>query len=286
MRQKISLALLMLLLPVLFWSLMTFEERSIYHPESTDYAGNPWQAIRDNQLEKRVENVFFYTPDGVKLNGWYTPARSGKPTIVFTHGNGGGMADRIGMMTAFTQRGYGFFVFDYRGYGISSGSPSEAGLYQDFKAASEFLTKQKHLPQHQQIVMGESLGSAVALERASLGNYKAVILFSAMTSAPEVAIHVRKTVLSGSLRWLPLEKLIHQEFNALSHIQQVQSPLLILHGTADEMMPVSMPEKLYQQAGSPYKKLVLVPGAGHNDVFFFGEASLFSELERLLKTQP
>ena len=164
-REKISIALLIILSPIVVWSFLTLKTHSLYHPESTSYA-DPWTGIPNIALKKKIQNIYFTTVDKVRINGWYVPPQPGKPSIVFAHGNGGNQGDRFDVLQAFVEQGYGFFSFDYRGYGKSRGTPSEAGLYHDLEAASLYL-QQHGIPIKNQIAMGESLGSGVAVALAA-----------------------------------------------------------------------------------------------------------------------
>lgn len=281
-RQKIFLWLLVGLLPCLAWNLMTFESRSLFHPHSSDFPSDPLAAIARHPLRSRVQEISFMTQDGQILNGWYVPAQQHKPTIVFAHGNGGNIGDRYAMLLPFIQKGYGFLAFDYRGYGKSTGSPSEEGFYKDMQAASRYLQQVQQIPPDQQIAMGESIGSAVAVESASHIPFRAVVIFSTLTNTPAVASHLRDTNGLGWLSCLPITQIMRQRFDSLARMHHIHAPLIIMHGEADSMMPLSMPKTLYAQAGSRHKKLLIIPQAGHNNVLMLGEQRLLPALDALL----
>jgi uncharacterized protein len=264
-------------------ALRIYEHRCLYVPDLTDYPQNPLEAIENHPLKAVVQEVTFNAADKTQLNAWFVPSKTGRPTILFAHGNGGNIGDRYSMMMPFIQAGYGFLAFDYRGYGKSQGQPSEEGLYQDMEAASKYLEQARHIPISQQIAMGESLGTAITIHTAARYPYRAVILFSSMSSAPAVAEHLRDTNNLGWLGFLPLPVMMQTQMNALSQIGQIHSPILIMHGEADTMMPLAMPKSLYENAtATSYKKLIIVPQAGHNDVFFRGQDQFMAALEQLL----
>jgi uncharacterized protein len=279
---------LLILALCLLAALRVFEHRSLYAPDLTDYPQNPLDAMTHHPLKASVQEVTITTADHLRLNAWFIPPKDRRPTVVFAHGNGGNIGDRYSMMVPFVQVGYGFLAFDYRGYGKSEGHPSEEGLYRDMEAASQYLAQVQHIPVTRQIAMGESLGSAVAIHSASKNAYRAVILFSSMTAAPAVAEHLQSTDRMGWLGILPLSWLMYTKMDSLSKIGQVQSPLLIIHGEEDTMMPLRMPHALYEKAISvPYKKLLIIPQAGHNDVFYQGRVEWMKALERLMnETKP
>ncbi len=277
-RDGIASAGLILCLLVLAWQLYTLEHRSLYHPT----VGNPRDQLfldvgRDSKIGERIEDVRFTTSDGVTLHGWYVPPVENRPTLLFAHGNAGNIGYRRWTIKGFTDRGFGMLAFDYRGYGLSEGTPSEQGLYLDMDAANRFLEEEKGVPTGEQIAMGESLGGAVAIEIASRKQFKALFVYSTFTSIPEMAIEMRK----GWWVPLPWEWLSRQHFNSAQRIGKVECPILMVHGDRDEMMPVEMSQKLFENVKSQRKKHVIVPGGTHNDVLYDG---LIEELKELLSS--
>lgn len=272
------------MLAVIIWACLgPLENWNLYYPQSAEYAKNPMDALAFYPLPRPLKEVTFTSTDGVKLNGWFVPpASKDKPTVLYAHGNGGNMGDWVPVIQMFTKRGYGFFAFDYRGYGKSQGSPSEQGLYKDITAASRYLHDTQHIGPSQQIALGGSLGSAVVINAATQIPFRAVIAYACMSSAPAVAEHLRDTGTMSWLKYLPLQAVMQQTFNSLSKIEKINSPLILLHGERDHMMPVSMPKALYTKATSPQKTLILIPNAGHGDVIYGGETQLFAHLEPML----
>jgi len=276
-----------LVLLILWAAIGPLENWNLYYPSEAAYPKNPLRALKEQPIPN-LEDVYFTSSDGVRLNGWFVPASDRtKPTILLAHGNGGNLGDHTGVIRMFTRRGYGFLAFDYRGYGKSESSPSEQGIYKDITAASQYLSQVRHIPPQRQIALGGSLGSAVVIDAATHIPFRAVIAYSTLTSAPAVAEHLRD---NGSMAWLkvlPLQLVMKQTYNSLGKIDRVHVPLLVLHGDHDRLMPVSMPKALYQRAGSAHKKLLIIPGAGHESVIFQGEDQMFEQLNQLLaETSP
>lgn len=254
-----------MLLLVLAWSVATLEHRYLYHPNTGRYLGDSVEVVpSDFPFRGKLQNVFFTTKDGYKINGWFFPPSSEKPTVVFAQGNGGNMGTRIYLMAPFLKRGYGFLAFDYRGYGNSGGTPSEQGLYQDMRAASRYLAEKQHIPYENQIAMGESLGGAVAIDAATGIPYKAVFVYSTFTSIRDMADHMKATGQLGIEGLLPLQWLITQEYDSIGKIPAIRSPLLVAHSENDTMIPASHAKRLYAAAATPCKQLVVTPQGGHN----------------------
>jgi hypothetical protein len=244
---------------------------------------DPIQALAFSPLKNEIQDVTFKAKDGTLLDAWYIPPKQDAQTILFAHGNAGNIADRLSAMSVFSNAGYGFLAFDYRGYGRSQGQPSEQGLYWDLEAASRYLATVKKTPLSKQIALGESLGSSVVVDVATRLPFRAVVIFSTLTSISDVAEYFLKEKV---WRFLPGKQLMQCRFNSLSKIAKIHSPLIIMHGMNDLMMPVWMPKALYTKAKTPYKKLLLIPGAGHNDVLELGQDKLLAELRQLLKDTP
>lgn len=270
-------------------NLRAFESRFLFQPLASPVdPKNPLKSIEGSWLATRIEEVDFRAADGTRLNGWYVPPKNGKPVVVFAHGNGGHMGDRAFVIQEFVKRGFGFFAFDYRGYGKSEGTPSEAGLYQDMAAASEWLTRCKDTPPGRQIAMGESLGGAVAIETATKVPFRAVTVYSTFTSVPELVRHLQQSGKLGLLNFVPvaLDELIRQRFESVKKLDQVTSPVLFVHATNDELVPHAMGERLYEAMPGLAKLMLDVEGGGHNGVFQANPNDFIDAVEELLKRHP
>lgn len=273
------MALICIVLLILWQNISAYERSRVYHPELTAFPQEPLKAVQHRALGARIEDIYFQTRDNVRLNAWFIPAKPGKPTIIYAHGNSGNMGDRVDVMELFTRQGYGFLAFDYRGYGKSQGVPSEQGLYRDLEAASQYLIRQKHIPVSQQIALGGSLGSGVVVDVATRIPFRAVIIFATLTSTPDVAEHLFRNT---KWRYVPFQLGMQHRFESEKKIQNIQSPLIIMHGAEDQMMPLRMPETLFKKAKTPYKKLIVIKHANHDNVLIQGKNELLTALQTLL----
>jgi len=207
-----------------------------------------------------VEEVEIKTSDGANLVAWYAPAKEGEPTILYFQGNAGNAAGRAIKIETMRQGGNGVFYLNNRGYGGSSGKPSEAANVADAVAAYDYLTGRGVEPD-QIVAYGESLGSGQAIQLAAKRKLRAVVLEAPLTSAVDVG---------RSVYWfLPLGLIMTDQYRNIDQIKQVQAPVLIVHGENDEIIPLAMGKRVYGAANDP-KRLEVVPGAAHNDMFEHG----------------
>ena len=204
-----------------------------------------------------VQDLKLAGSDGETLQAWYAPAGVSKPTILFLHGNGGEIADRGERFAAYQAQGFGVFFLSYRGYGASSGSPSEGGLVRDAFTAYDWLVGQGVRPE-QIMLVGESLGGGVAVQLAAQRPVAALALEATFASAVNVASLV--------YWWLPVRLLMKDKFESILVIGKIHAPLLITHGEADEIIPLIEGEKLFAHANEP-KQMFVVPGGTHVSIF-------------------
>ncbi len=204
----------------------------------------------------QFQDVSFAAADGTQLHGWYCPADQARATVLVMHGNAGNVATRGAWLIYLqTRMRVNVFLFDYRGYGRSQGNPTVAGVLQDARAARAKLVELSGVPTGQLVLMGESLGGAVAVQMASEAAPRALILQSTFSSFRDAAQQH-----APLLAWaVPRDKL-----NSVAAIAGYRGPLLQSHGTADEVIPLALGEKLFQAANEP-KQLVRLAGAGHNN---------------------
>jgi uncharacterized protein len=203
------------------------------------------------------EDAWFAAPDGTRLHGWYVPHENPKAVVLYCHGNAGNLtvwADALRILH--DQIGVSVMIFDYRGYGRSEGSPSESGVLADARAARAWLAERTRIPEGQVVLMGRSLGGAVAVDLAAKDGARALILESTFTSMPEVGRAV--------MPWLPVKSIMRTKFNSLAKMPNYRGPLLQSHGTADSLIPYAMGRKLFDAANEP-KQFVVIPGGDHND---------------------
>jgi uncharacterized protein len=200
-----------------------------------------------------VSEVIIPTPDGEKLIAWYGKARAGQPTLLYLHGNGGSLAFRSGTMRKYLDDGRGMLMLAYRGYSGSTGSPSETANVADAKLAYETLIKYGVKPEDI-ILYGESLGSGVAIQVAKEKKVEGLILDAPYTSILELA--------SAQFPWLPVGVLLKDRYESIKYIHDVHVPIFIMHGDADEVVPVEMGRRLFAAANEP-KEMKVIPGGGH-----------------------
>lgn len=214
------------------------------------------------------ENVWIKTPDGERLNAWYLPAATAHPqgTVLLVHGNAGNIASHLGSVYWLPARGFNVLLFDYRGYGRSSGTPTLGGLHQDTVSALDYLLHRRHVAPDRLIVLGQSLGgavAAVAMNRAPDGHRIAgLVLDSAFDDYRAIA---REKLASFWLTWpfqYPASWTIDNEYRPLDAVQNLTRPKLFIGGTADRIVPFHHTLGLYCAAAAP-KRLWKVSGATH-----------------------
>ena len=203
----------------------------------------------------QAEEVTLTTSDGEHIIAWHVPPRDGKPVILYLHGNGGALRYRVERFTRLITDGIGIVAVEYRGYGGSSGSPSERGLIADAEAGYAFVAAR--YPAQQIVLWGESLGSGVAVALAAEKPVGRVILESPFTSAAAVA--------AKHYWYVPVRLLMTDQFRSDARIGKVTAPLLILHGVKDQTVPYAMGEHLFDIANKP-KHIVRFLDGGHEDL--------------------
>jgi hypothetical protein len=211
-----------------------------------------------------VEERVLVMPDGARVIAWYGKARPGEPTLLYFHGNGGGLADRAERIRRFMAEGWGILMMSYRGYSGSSGTPTELKNVADARIAYGALVVDGIEPQSI-ILYGESLGSGVAARIAAERPAGGLILDAPYTSVVDVAVR--------SYPYLPVRYLIADRYETDLVIRQVKVPLLILHGEQDRVIPVAMGRELAQMANEP-KKLVIFPNGRHSDLYTNGNNAI------------
>lgn len=235
--------LLALMMPWLANSLLYFPARGIeYTP------GEAGLAFRDVEIP---------TEDGQRLHGWWIPAPA--PSlghVLLCHGNAGNVGDRVLHARLLVGAGLDVLLFDYRGYGRSTGSPDEQGTYRDARAARAALLRQPGTDASRLVYLGESLGGAVALALALESPPRGLVLQSTFTSVRDM----------GRLHYpfVPAA-LVPDAYPSLRRVRELRAPLLVLHGDSDDIVPLSHGQALYEAAREP-KQLRVFPRLGHNDL--------------------
>ena len=231
------------------------EKRFIFFPE-LEVLDTPENA----SLE--YEDIYLDTDDGLRLHGWFLPASRwaarSTQTWLWFHGNGGNVGTRVGQLErANSLLGVHQFIFDYRGYGKSEGIPSERGTYLDARAALSYLRKRPGIDPGRIVYFGHSLGAAVAIELAEANPPFGMALLAPFSSIKDMAKLTLPIPFAG---WL-----VGGHYNSVKRIPNVRTPLLVLHGELDEMVPHEQGVRLYQAANRP-KRFVTLRGASHNNV--------------------
>ena len=210
--------------------------------------------------------------DGEKLIAWLVPPRGDKPVVLYFQGNAEGLPARVNRFTWLTADGTGLLALCYRGYGGSTGKPSEAGLIRDALAAYDFA--RARYPAGRIVLFGELLGTAVAVALAAGHEVARVILDAPFTSAADVG--------AAAYSFVPVRWLMKDEFRSDERIGQVSAPLLVLHGEQDRIVPIRFGERLFALAREP-KRFVRFPQGGHVDLDDHGAAKVVREF---LATMP
>lgn len=224
------------------------------------------------------EEVWLEASDGIRLNAYFLPASDSRRVMLVLHGNAENIGHGLARLKEFAGLGLNLFALDYRGYGRSEGSPDEAGVYLDAEAAYRYLTEGRGFSAEDVILFGNSLGGAVAVDLAARTACGALILESTFTSARDMA---RRMFLLPLFEYIPRSR-----FDSIAKVGSVRAPVLIIHGTRDEVVPFAMGERLYAAASEP-KRFLRVEGAGHNDVLLVaGERYLAAIRELLENMQP
>ncbi len=214
------------------------------------------------------------TLDGPVLHAWWFPAvntDASSGAAIYFHGNAGHLGDRGTVAAALSGMGLDVLLPDYRGYGLSEGKPSEGGLYADARAAYQWLVNQRGADPGRLFLIGNSLGSAVAVDLAMQRKTAGLVLLGAFTNTPSIA--------RRRIRWLPEWYLDWDQarFDVLERIGRVHVPVLIAAGSDDRVIPPDEARRVFEAAREP-KRWCLVDGAGHNDIF--SHEALWGELYR------
>lgn len=247
--------------------LVAFETKLVY--PSPDPSSGDWSP---KHLE--FEDVTFNSSDGTALHGWYFPHGEPERTILFFHGNAEDVSDLGDEMSSLrSEFNANVFVFDYRGYGKSEGSPTETGVLQDGVAAQRWLAERAGIPADQIVLYGRSLGGGVAVANAATEGASALILDRTFHSMVDVA--------AGMYPIFPIRWLMRNRYPSYERITVYNGPLLQLHGTADEILPFESGEKLFAASRSKEKTFLRIEGLTHNVP---PPPDLFSGMHRLFQT--
>ncbi|MCU0535901.1 MAG: alpha/beta hydrolase [Hydrococcus sp. Prado102] len=226
----------------------------------------------------RYEEVWLAVSTG-KLHAWWIESsKPDAPVLLYFHGNGSNIGDLVNRASRFHDLGLSVLLFDYRGYGKSSGPfPNEMLVYEDAQAALNYLTQTRKIPPQNILLYGHSLGGAIAIELASKHpNLAGTIVEGAFTSIRAVAEEV------SLYRLFPIDWIVTERFDSISKVRSLHMPILFIHGTIDDVVPAKMSQELYNAASEP-KKLLLIPDAGHNDAASLGGEKYLQTLKEFIE---
>ena len=230
-------------------ALYFLQDSMIYKPDKT-------LQLNKYPLPQPWQTASLKTADGLQLTSWYLPAKPGHKTILYLHGNGGDIANRLGFAGIFQRNGYGVFLLEYRGYADNPGKPHETGLYHDSVAAYQWLINQNINPENI-IVYGESLGAALAIQLAAKHQVGLLVLDTPFYSMLAMA--------HSLYPYLPTALLLKDRYRSDLYAPAVKVPTIIFYGLGDELIPMEQVIDLYFLIGSQNKLLVLMPGQLHNN---------------------
>lgn len=256
------LALLKILVPVL-------------EPKLTFY---PFREIPRTPCEFGVDYQEFQIPtsDGMTICSWYLPAKNPVAEIVFFHGNSGNLSvGRLELLISIFRRGYSLFVFDYRGFGKSSGSPSEEGIYRDSAAATSYFWDHLHQPGNKVIYLGRSLGGVAAAYATTVQRPHGLVLEGAFSNKASLLKH-------HPVFWV-LGHFSRYRLSTLEFLEDKPCPVLVIHGDRDRVVPLPEGQKLYEGLETK-KEFYLVKGAAHADHYLVGAESYWQRLKDFVST--
>ena len=208
-----------------------------------------------------VQEHVIRAPDGTELVAWHGPADSGKPTLLYFHGNGGGLIDRAPRFELYRNAGIGLFIMSYRSYSGSTGVPSEPDNVADAHRAWDYLVSLGVQPE-EIVLYGESLGTGVAVQVATRRKPRALILEAPYSSLVDIG--------AWRFPYLPVRQLMKARYESTRYIGRVEAPLLIVHGEADGIVPIRFGRKLFAAATSEPKRFVAYAGSGHMETYNHG----------------
>lgn len=245
------------------------QDSMVYYPEmpGRDYEATPAQAGMP------YEAVTLAASDGVRLDAWFIPAEHARGALLYAHGNAGNISHRLDAIRLFRDMGLSVLIFDYRGYGKSTGKPSEEGTYRDAEAAWQYLTTQRNIAPACIVIFGESLGASVATQLAAHHPPAALVIAAGFTSVPDLA--------AGFYPYFPVRWLSRYRYNTRRYLQDVRAPVMVMHSRKDEIIPYVHGRALYEAAPEP-KQFVELRG-GHNDLFFANEEVFSREVGTFVK---
>jgi pimeloyl-ACP methyl ester carboxylesterase len=240
----------------------------LFHPRR--YPEGDWET-----RDPAIEDVWFKTTDGVRINGWFSEAKHPRAVVLYAEGNAGNITSRRWILKLFRDRmNASVLLFDYRGYGRSEGAPSTSGILDDAHAARHWLADRTGVSETSIVLVGTSLGGAVMADLAGRDGARGLVLENTFSSLDDVAAHHFGPVMARVV--------VRQQLDSVSRIRDYKGPLLQTHGDADTVIPYELGRRLFEAANEP-KQFLRVPGGDHNDP---PTRDYLDALERFLNTLP
>jgi fermentation-respiration switch protein FrsA (DUF1100 family) len=231
--------------------MFALERHLVYHPPPP--LPNYQQAV-----QLGGEEVWLQAEDGAKLHGWFFPHEQSRLAVLYGHGNGEDAERNARLMARLRDElRASVFVFDYRGYGLSEGTPHESGVIMDGLAAQHWLADRMKISADEVVLYGRSLGGAVMVALAERLGAKALIVHGSFANMTDVA--------ADRYFWLPVRLLMRNRYESAERIKNYAGPLLQIHGTADRVVPLKLARPLIAASPSKQKQFIEVPGGTHND---------------------
>ena len=231
--QLVSIIFFLYLFVLVF--LYFYQRNLLYHPNENNYSGD--------EISVDIKKVKIPTLDNIQLLGWYHEKNlKDYKTLIYFHGNAGSLENRIHKLNHFQDMNINFLIIAWRGFSGNQGKPSEEGLYVDGKSAIDWVIE-KGVDEKNIILYGESLGTGVATHLAQNKNYAGIILETPFTSIIDAA----KTFYP----YIPVNLLLKDKFENYKKIKNINSPLIVMHGERDQIVPFSMGKKIYAMANEP-----------------------------------
>ncbi len=231
-------------------------------------------AVTPSAVGLAFDDVQLETSDNETLAAWFVPAQKEKGVILFAHGNGGNISHRLDSLQIFHELGYSTLIFDYRGYGKSSGTTDEEGTYRDVSAAWQYLTETKGYNPRQIILFGRSLGGAVVAWLATQVQPAGLIVESTMRSVPALGAELYPL--------FPVRFLSRYQYNAEAVLKKISCPVLVAHSPQDDIIPFHHGQQLFAVANQP--KSFLEMRGDHNSGFLMTGKPYVEGLKGFLAT--
>jgi len=241
-----------------------FQRNFLYHPYKNNY-------LRGEKLNAEIKEIFTPSTEGITLKSWFYKNSNNKYTVLFFHGNAGELGNRIYKLNELKNLNLNYLIISWRGFSGNKGSPTEQGLYNDAKSAVEWLEK-NNIKKNKIILYGESLGTGVAVEIGQNQDFAGIILESPYTSIVDAA--------KIYYPYLPVDLILKDKYLSLKKIKNINSPVLLMHGGADIIIPIAMGKKLFNEIQS--KKYGYFPQSDRHMMTYNSELKF--ELQKFIKT--